>query len=266
MKFGWCLPLSEATLIRQTGFDFLEAPLAPLGLETPSGLAAAKARIVECPAPIEAFNSLFPSGMKIVGPSVNNDAIVSQLGRIGEAVECAKAKIVVFGDGAARSVPVGFDRRRAEEQYLNCLAWAANALKGTGATLVIEPINRNRTNFLNSLSEAAHYAKLVNRSHVKVVADFYHMQEEQESLSEISAHKDWIVHIHLADTGRKNPGSGHYDYDAFFSELRSVGYTGRLVGECIISDPEAEMRYSATFLRARHSLVASANVSPPLRD
>jgi sugar phosphate isomerase/epimerase len=249
MRIGWCLPLSEAALIRQVGLDFLEAPLAPLGLEDRSSFVAAKARIADCPVPIEAFGSLFPSDMRIVGPLADKERIVSHLGRIGELVECAKAKIVVFGDGVARSVPVGFDRARAEEQYLSCLGWAADAFKGSGATIVIEPLNRKRSNLVNSLSEAVRYAKLINRPTVKLVADFYHMQEEQEPMSEIGVHKEWIAHVHLADTDRRNPGSGTYDYSTFFGQLNDCGYKGRLTAECILEESEQEMKFSKVFLK-----------------
>jgi hypothetical protein len=33
VKFGWCGPIENALLIARVGFDFIEVPLAPLGLE-----------------------------------------------------------------------------------------------------------------------------------------------------------------------------------------------------------------------------------------
>jgi sugar phosphate isomerase/epimerase len=102
---------------------------------------------------------------------------------------------------------------------------------------------------VNSLSEAVRYAKLINRHNVKLVADIYHMREQQEPLSEIGVYKDWLAHVHLADTNRRNPGSGSYDYSTFFCQLNDARYAGRLTVECILEEPEREMKFSAAFLR-----------------
>jgi hypothetical protein len=45
MKLGWCGPIESAALVARVGFDFIEVPLAPLGLEKQVSLAAAKMAI-----------------------------------------------------------------------------------------------------------------------------------------------------------------------------------------------------------------------------
>ena len=51
MKLGWCGQIENAALIARVGFDFIEVPLAPLGLEKQASLAAAKMAIASCPLP-----------------------------------------------------------------------------------------------------------------------------------------------------------------------------------------------------------------------
>jgi sugar phosphate isomerase/epimerase len=85
------------------------------------------------------------------------------------------------------------------------------------------------------------------------MADFYHMDEENEPLEVLSTHRDWIVHIQLADTDRENPGTGSYPYTVFFGHLKNSGYTGRVSVEVMHSIPEVEMRRSLTFLRTHSS-------------
>jgi len=91
----------------------------------------------------------------------------------------------------------------------------------------------------------------LNRPEIRVLADFYHMDEENEPLSEVATHMEWLSHIHLADTGRFNPGTGSYDYDTFFGYLKTANYRGMLSAECTVKNPEADMRQSLAFLR-RH--------------
>lgn len=91
---------------------------------------------------------------------------------------------------------------------------------------------------------------MVNRPEVRALADFHHMDEEAEPPSELREHGAWLAHVHLADTGRLNPGTGGYDYAAFFGHLEAAGYGGLLSGECGFNgDPAASMRQSAAFLR-----------------
>ena len=41
-----------------------------------------------------------------------------------------------------------------------------------------------------------------------MLADFYHMDEENEPLDELVVNAGWLAHVHLADTGRMSPGTG----------------------------------------------------------
>jgi sugar phosphate isomerase/epimerase len=112
-------------------------------------------------------------------------------------------------------------------------------------------LNRKESNIVNSVGEGVRFAKAVNRPEIRVLADIYHMDEENEPLSEVATHIEWLSHIHLADTGRFNPGTGSYDYDTFFGYLKTANYRGMLSAECTVKNPEADMRQSLAFLR-RH--------------
>jgi sugar phosphate isomerase/epimerase len=162
----------------------------------------------------------------------------------------ARAQIVVLGSGWTRNVPDGWSQAQAEDEFLTTLAWCADALRGTGATLVIEPLNRKESNLVNSVGDGARLAKLLGRDEVRGLADFYHMDEESEPLDELRTHGEWLAHIHLADTGRLNPGTGAYDYPTFFGNLKAGGYGRLLSAECgFKGEPLASMRESVAFMR-----------------
>jgi sugar phosphate isomerase/epimerase len=249
MQIGWCAPLADADAVKRAGLDFIEPPLAPLGLEDATAFAAAKADIARCPLPTSAFCVLFPRDMTVVGSNVDERRVKTYLGRAAELLNVGKARIIVFGSGWARNIPDDWERARGEQQYLQSLSWCADALKGSGTTLVIEPLNRKESNLVNSVAEGVRYAKLVDRPEIRVLADFYHMDEENEPLATLAEHMAWLKHIHLADTGRRNPGTGSYDYDRFFGYLKSGGYTGMICAECKLEQPETDMRFSLEFLR-----------------
>ncbi|WP_240762009.1 sugar phosphate isomerase/epimerase family protein [Paenibacillus thalictri] len=249
VQFGWCTGIKDAGLLNTLGFDFIELALAPLQLEQPEEHKRLMEPILESPIPVKAFNIFFPGNLKIVGPEADPQRIRRYIAAAAETLVQAKASIMVLGSGGARSVPEGWERERAEQQLLQVLSWCAQEFKDTGVTLAIEPLNRKESNIINSVAEGVYYAKQINDPVVRVLADFYHMDEEKEPLTELREHKDWLAHIHLADTGRRNPGSGQYDYETFSSLLKEIGYNGMISAECKIEEPEREMAESLQFVK-----------------
>ena len=59
-----------------------------------------------------------------------------------------------------------------------------------------------------------------------------------------------IAHVHVDDTNRLQPGTGHMDFAAVFGALRAVGYDGWLTFECRLRGrPEEALPASTRFLR-----------------
>lgn len=238
-------------MMRDTGFDFIEVALAPLGLEDDTSFASARRAVAGAALPTAAFNTFLPRDLRVVGPDADIPRFKAWLARVAEILAVGKARIVVFGSGWARDIPEGWERARGEDQMREALRLSADALARTGTTLVIEPLNRAESNLINGLAEARAFAEAVDRPEVRVLADFYHMQVEDEPLGELVTNASGLAHVHLADTGRKSPGTGAYPYARFFEKLREAGYTGMISVECEVTDPEIEMPASLAFLR-RH--------------
>ena len=249
MKIGWCAELREAALLQRLGFDFIELPLAAFGLEDPARIDTAKAAVATAPLPTTAFNQFFPRGLRLVGKDIDADRVRNYLAAAAEVLHHARAKVVVLGSASSRHVPDGIDQVQAEDQFLRALSWCADALKGSGALVAIEPLNRRESNFINSVAKGVHFAQRINRPEIRVLADFYHMDEENEPLDTLRAYAPWLAHIHLADTGRRHPGSGSYDYDRFMGLLKEIVYLGAMSSECKLENPEPEMRSSLEFLK-----------------
>jgi len=250
-SFGWCMGIEQASELKRHGFDYIECPLAPLMQVQPYEFKKALSKYLNSPIPVKAWNILFPGGMPLVGPETEERRIRDYVARAVEAMAIVSSSIAVFGSGKARTVPDGWEKRRAEEQLLQLLGWAADECAGTGLTFAIEPLNTKESNIINSVAEAVYYARMVNRPAIRVLADFYHMDEEQESLNTIAEHKDWLAHIHVADTGRQSPGTGRYPYEAFVSQLKLAGYSGGISAECTVNDYAVELPASLLFMKQR---------------
>ncbi|WP_248927475.1 sugar phosphate isomerase/epimerase family protein [Paenibacillus hamazuiensis] len=250
-SFGWCTGVQNAGLLAKLGFDFIELPLAPMQLEQPDEYRRQLELVLQSELPVKAFNVFFPKEVRLVGPEADQERIRRYIATAADTFVKTGASIIVLGSGGARNVPEDWDRAQAEEQFLQVLSWCAAELKGTGVTLAIEPLNRKESNIVGSVAEGVYFAKQINDPAIRVLADFYHMDEEKEPLTTLREHGEWLAHIHLADTGRRNPGTGQYDYETFSSLLKEIGYSGMISAECSVVEPEKDMAESLQFMKSK---------------
>ncbi len=93
--------------------------------------------------------------------------------------------------------------------------------------LLVEPINRYETNFINTTQEGLDFIHVVGHSNVKLLLDTYHMTIEEADLSQ-AIHKagEQLGYVHFADDNRLAPGQGHIQFSKVFQALSEVGYQG----------------------------------------
>ena len=120
-----------------------------------------------------------------------------------------------------------------------------------GSYVILEPINRYETHFMNKLKQGVEICKEVGIEHVKIMADFFHMNIEEANIpSSLEEAADYIVHIHLADSNRVLPGYGHTDFKEPFKVLKRKGYRNFMAFECRIpGDPFEALPKSVRYLR-----------------
>ncbi|MBN1519316.1 MAG: sugar phosphate isomerase/epimerase [Spirochaetales bacterium] len=121
-----------------------------------------------------------------------------------------------------------------------------------GVFVFLEPLNRYEDHMVNHLSTAAELIRAGSFSRVRICADFYHMNIEEDSMAaSVTSHAALIGHVHLADSQRFQPGSGHTDFLPGLRALRVAGYDGAFSFECRVKgdDPEAAYRSSVGFAR-----------------
>jgi sugar phosphate isomerase/epimerase len=250
MHIGCCCNIEDAAIAHAAGFDFIECKVtALLPDETSEAVSAILARHKAAPLPVAAFNVFLPRDLKIVGQEVDQPRIERYLDNALTRVGEIGSEVVVFGSGVARAIPDGFPAQEANKQTIDFLHRVSGHAQKHGITVVIEPLNRKESNTILSVPEGVTLARAVNRPNIKVLADFYHMDEEQEPLVHLLEYKEWIKHIHVADTGRRAPGTGQYPYAQFAAYLRQTGYDGMVSIECSWQNFQAEAAPALDFLR-----------------
>lgn len=246
---GICTRPEQAAAVADA-FDYLELVVANLApLEDEATFAPRMQALKTSPLPIRALNSFIPAEIKVVGAAVDWPLVERYVNTAIHRAVALGAQTIVFGSGGARAVPADYPRVKAWMQLVRFLNLCADAAEDQGLTIAIEPLNRAESNIINTYLEGVQLARDVDRRSVRVLADIYHMMQDDEPLDDLLQAPEWLAHVHLADTDRRHPGSGVYPLREFFALLREVDYSGAASIECRWGDDfAAEARSSAQFL------------------
>ncbi len=119
-----------------------------------------------------------------------------------------------------------------------------------GVTLILEPVNRYETNFINSLDDAAALVTRLQRGWMGLMPDVFHMNIEDASIpGSLVRHGSLVKYIHLADSNRRAPGQGHIDFDGVLDALSQIGFDGWASVEILpVPDPDTAAKQAAEFL------------------
>lgn len=157
-------------------------------------------------------------------------------------------------------VILGLIRGRIPEGVKPAVArrWARDAIRRAadrgaryGIRLVIEPINRYESNFLLNIDETLAFLEGVGRQNVGILADTFHMNIEDASISaSLRRAGRSLFHVHVADSNRWAPGCGHLDFAEVLRTLNAMNYRGYVSVECLPRpDPESCPRIAIATLR-----------------
>jgi sugar phosphate isomerase/epimerase len=126
-------------------------------------------------------------------------------------------------------------RTPAEDEavLLEGLAELGRHAEAAGVVVLLEPLNRYEDHMVNTVAAAAGLARAVGSPAVRVLADTYHMNiEEADPCSALRAAADVLGGVHLSDSNRHQPGTGHVPFPAILATLRELGFDGVLSVEC----------------------------------
>jgi sugar phosphate isomerase/epimerase len=131
-----------------------------------------------------------------------------------------------------RTEPDRTGREAELERAAETIGSAADGLASDGVVIALEALNRYETHLLRTLDDADTLRSMIDSPNVQLMADVFHMNIEEDSIAaSLRAHADHIVHVHLADSQRREPGSGHLDFASVFQALADNAYTGALAME-----------------------------------
>lgn len=197
-------------------------------------------------------NVLFPGRLKIAGPEVHEEKVLTYLKGVLERANMAGVEHLILGSGGARRLPDGYDKEKAKAEFALLSRQMAKAAKTYGVTIILENLNSTETNFLNKLGDAADVVRRVNHPNFKLNADIYHMLKEDESPEEIRKAGDLIIYSEIAEKeGRTLPGVAGADFRPYLQALKDIKFKGPIIIEGKVEEMSADVPRAFRFLSAQ---------------
>ena len=126
-----------------------------------------------------------------------------------------------------------------EQNAAEARAWVVENLRSVasyaqqkGVTIALEPINRFQTNFISTGLQGIELIREVGAANLRLQMDVFHMNIEEPSVcGSLVRYRDWMSHLHVCDTNRGVPGSGHLDFAEIIDTLNALDYQGFISAE-----------------------------------
>lgn len=232
MKIGMCIRAKNSPFEAPRSADFLELAAATALLQyDKETIARLKGEIASGSIRPYSCNVLMDPNLRLTGPEVNFSEIKSYCDRLFALLDELNIRMLVFGSGQAKRVPDGFSVEKAWDQLFELGYILSDKAKEYGHTVVVEPLSQVDCNIVNTLDEAAFYAKTVNRDNFKILVDFYHFDKNGEDLDSIERNGSLLAHAHFASKETRTPPRCEADW-AYFTQcvtaLKKAGYDSHL--------------------------------------
>ena len=150
------------------------------------------------------------------------------------------AKLVIVVPTAVSKLAPSISKKEDWKNSVKAVQEVAKYAEKKDILLAIEPINRYETYLVNSVQDALYYAREVNSTHVKIMADTFHMNIEERDIPEaIRIAGSNLINVHIADSNRCSVGRGHINFKALIKALKEINYQYALTLEPLppVSDP-----------------------------
>ncbi len=240
----------RALLARRLGYDGIE--LGPEWLNQP--LAELQTQLAGTGVAVSAI----VGSLQLLNPDPQKraEAVALDRQRLRMAHDLGASCVIevpVFGPDRFTDITPVMTPREVEDRLLVAgLKQLTDDAQATGVTLILEPLTKKETHYMNLQSHGAQIVEAVGAPGIRLLSDFFHMQmEEQDIAATLAQTGRYTVYVHLADgVKRTEPGSLPFDYRPGFHQLKKWGFHGWLTMESGATDnPEAALTRALAYIK-----------------
>ncbi len=234
-QIGVVREMDQASILKPMGYQYLlestRRILSPRNV-TDEQFEALLPTIKQLPVPMYGCNLFIPGDLKVVGPEVDEAAVLAYVDTVLQRAQRAGLTLITWGSGGSRSVPEGFSQTTATAQFIYMAKRVAEVAAQYDMILALENLNSTECNFITTLAEALAVVKAVDHPNLRLCVDVYHMLKEGEPAASIAGSKGYAVYCEVAEKeARTPPGVQGDDFTPYIEALKQEDYSGNIVIE-----------------------------------
>lgn len=199
MKLGCVATAKDYSIIRETGFDYVEFSGRNLCALDEGEYAQLRHMIGTGGPPCFGLNAYCPPEIRIAGPGFFINTVKEYARRCVTRAAELNVRVVCVGSPMSRNLPAEYDRVLAMRQTEEFFAATAQIFAEANIIVCVEALGPCYCNFINRLHEAHSIVRAVNMKNLKLVVDFYNMEHNGEADISLSPYINDIAHVHISD-------------------------------------------------------------------
>ena len=234
-RIGVCTSVRNAALLKQAQCSYVEINISDFLVPDKDDAVFVEnlKEASESVLPIHAGYSFFPTTIKLIGPESDRGITLQYIEVAMKRAKQIGVKIFALGSGKSRQIPDDYDREKATAQFIDLCKQIALLGEKYDVVVVIEALQKQETNFINTVRQGTEIVRAVNHPNLRILADFYHMACEEEDAQALVEAGNLLHHCHIAEKAERTaPGIKGDDFTPYFKALKAINYKGRISLEC----------------------------------
>lgn len=165
MKLGCFGYESQISLIKNAGYESAELDISEIINMCEESYKEFKSKTLDSGLGFEVFSGLIPLSERIYSDTFDMQYWLDHIKRVSERIKPLGALMVPFGAGKCRSIPDNCkDVNLVKDKIIYFVRNISEIFEEYNIKLVIEPLGRAYSNYVNTLSDAVEFIKLVNHN------------------------------------------------------------------------------------------------------
>lgn len=263
MEFGFCTYFASKSnqhidyellkMISQAGFDFVELPLFQIENQNSQEFDKLRKTLSSTQLSSQTCANLFPDEMILTGPEADAKAIQIYLSRAFSRAEKIGIKNIVFASVPAWQIPKKSTKNEGIQMIVSLITqMILPEAEKYQIKILIEPLRNTICDLVTTLSEAMLIVNQIKSPNLKLMADLYHLEINDEKPEQISRYSTQIEHIHIAQPGRHLPTNDFSTMiNTYLDQFKNFGYDKTISFETLAPADLQRLESSLRLLKSR---------------
>ena len=217
--------------VAKYGYDAIELVGEPTSYDPPKLRRAAE----ESGIAVSSVCSIYTAERDLASPEAKaRKAAVEYVKEVADLAAAVACPVIIVAPTACMKMTPWKDPAEERQWAIESIRAAGEYAQSVGVNLTLECWNRYETYMINRLAQGLELMREVNLPNIGVMGDTFHMNIDEANIADAFrlVGKN-LNHVHLADSNRAAPGTGHTDFLPILQALKDIDYQGYLSFELL---------------------------------